>query len=303
MIAWHRLCTHGPDRRMIMRFLFERLWRCYIPAFAALGMNPHAPTVTCTLGNLAASANATITVEPNATGSITATSTVTGTETDPTPANNTDAETTAIGNALGCTITGTAGNDTLNGTNAADVICGLGGNDTINGGNGTDTLYAGTGNDVVDGGNADDTLYGGSGDDIMGGGNGAEWAASPSSRSSPTCLSLPASARGEPLRRQHLPGARRARQARGVPEAAASIYPALDVFAALAGGEVPEPTAMCHRSLADGAAVMASSDLVSAYDRFLTDSWCCGRTCGGAWVTRGDRADPSGAARGDCRGC
>jgi Ca2+-binding RTX toxin-like protein len=75
----------------------------------------------------------------------------------------------------GCTITGTPGNDTLNGTNGADVICGLGGNDTLNGGNGNDTLYGGTGNDTIDGGNSDDTLYGGDGDDIMGGGNGADY--------------------------------------------------------------------------------------------------------------------------------
>lgn len=75
----------------------------------------------------------------------------------------------------GCTITGTAGNDTLNGGNGADVICGLGGNDTINGGNNNDTVYAGPGNDTVNGGNSDDTIYGGSGDDIMGGGNGADY--------------------------------------------------------------------------------------------------------------------------------
>ncbi|MEV0646631.1 hypothetical protein AB0I28_15340 [Phytomonospora sp. NPDC050363] len=153
-----------------------------------------APTVTCPVGALAASgaATITITIEPQATGSITATSTVSSSLTDPVPANNTDAESTTINNALGCTITGTSGNDTLNGTNGNDVFCGLGGNDTINGGNGNDTVYGGsgaddinggnnndtihaeTGNDIVDGGNGDDVLYGGSGDDIMGGGNGAD---------------------------------------------------------------------------------------------------------------------------------
>jgi Ca2+-binding RTX toxin-like protein len=50
-------------------------------------------------------------------------------------------------------MTGTAGNDTLNGTNGADVNCGLGGNDTLNGANSNDTIYAGSGNDTVDGGN------------------------------------------------------------------------------------------------------------------------------------------------------
>ncbi|MEV8636053.1 hypothetical protein AB0395_30800 [Streptosporangium sp. NPDC051023] len=73
-----------------------------------------------------------------------------------------------------CTITGTSGDDTLNGTNGDDVICGLGGNDTINGGNGNDIISAGGGDDIVDGGNGTDTLYGDYGDDAMGGGNGAD---------------------------------------------------------------------------------------------------------------------------------
>jgi Ca2+-binding RTX toxin-like protein len=134
-------------------------------------------TVTCSLGSLAASGTATITVTvtPNATGTITATAVATLNETDANSANNTDAENTTVNNNLGCTITGTSGNDTLNGTNGADVICGLGGNDTINGGNNDDTIYAGPGNDTVDGGNSDDILYGGDGDDIMGGGNGADY--------------------------------------------------------------------------------------------------------------------------------
>ncbi|MEU1122884.1 hypothetical protein ABZ371_04710 [Streptomyces sp. NPDC005899] len=59
---------------------------------------------------------------------------------DPASGNNSDAEATTVDNANGCTITGTTGHDTLNGTNAADVICGLGRNDTIDGKNGADTL-------------------------------------------------------------------------------------------------------------------------------------------------------------------
>ena len=136
-----------------------------------------APVVTCTLGSLAASASATVTVTvtPSATGTVTATSVATLTETDLNPGDNTDAESTTVNNALGCTITGTNGNNTLNGTNGNDVICALGGNDTINGGNGNDTIYAGAGNDVADGGNADDTVHGGDGDDVIGGGNGADY--------------------------------------------------------------------------------------------------------------------------------
>jgi len=130
-----------------------------------------APNVNCSLGSIAASGSATvtITVTPAATGTITATSTVDATETDPTPGNNTDAENTTVNNGLGCTITGTNGNDTLNGTNGADVICGLGGNDTIDGGNGTDTIYGGDGADAISGGNGGDTIYAGAGNDTTGG--------------------------------------------------------------------------------------------------------------------------------------
>jgi Ca2+-binding RTX toxin-like protein len=126
-----------------------------------------APNVNCTLGSIAASGTATvtITVTPAATGTITATATVAATETDPNTTNNTDAESTTVNNTLGCTITGTNGNDTLNGTNGADVICGLGGNDTIDGGNSDDTIYAGPGNDAVGGGNGADTIYGQDGTD------------------------------------------------------------------------------------------------------------------------------------------
>ncbi len=126
-----------------------------------------APDVDCSLGSIAASGSATvtITVAPAATGTITATSTVDATETDPDPGDNTDAESTTVNNALGCSITGTNAGETLNGTNAADVICGLGGNDTIDGGNGNDTIYAGDGNDAVGGGNGADTIYGGPGTD------------------------------------------------------------------------------------------------------------------------------------------
>ncbi|MBE8522002.1 hypothetical protein ILP97_31725 [Amycolatopsis sp. H6(2020)] len=75
-------------------------------------------------------------------------------------------------NEPGCTITGTAGNDTLYGTVRADVICGLGGDDIIEGGNGDDTLHGGPGNDTLGGGNGNDTLDGAAGNDRLEGGNG-----------------------------------------------------------------------------------------------------------------------------------
>jgi Ca2+-binding RTX toxin-like protein len=78
-------------------------------------------------------------------------------------------------------ITGTNGNDTINGTTSGDVISGGNGNDTINGssgndiidaGNGDDTVNGGAGIDFILGGNGNDTLDGGSGSDVLSGGNG-----------------------------------------------------------------------------------------------------------------------------------
>jgi predicted extracellular nuclease len=70
------------------------------------------------------------------------------------------------------TIRGTAGDDTLVGTNKVDVIMGLGGNDTIRGGNGEDVICGGAGDDRISGENGDDVLSGGFGNDTVDGGNG-----------------------------------------------------------------------------------------------------------------------------------
>ena len=84
------------------------------------------------------------------------------------------------------TVTGTAGDDLIDGsyigdndgdlvdandavlagdTGNDDVIAAGAGNDTILPGDGNDVVYAGTGNDTLNGGAGDDTLYGGDGDD------------------------------------------------------------------------------------------------------------------------------------------
>jgi hypothetical protein len=101
--------------------------------------------------------------------------------------------------ALGCTVTGTPGNDTLRGGPDA-VVCGGGGNDTIrakagakitvhggdgednivggwkndvlNGGAGNDRITGGIGSDTIDGGAGDDNLNGGAGNDKLSGGDG-----------------------------------------------------------------------------------------------------------------------------------
>jgi trimeric autotransporter adhesin len=52
---------------------------------------------------------------------------------------------------------GTAGNDSLTGTNAADLLFGYAGNDSLHGGKGDDVLNGGAGNDLLDGGDGNDT--------------------------------------------------------------------------------------------------------------------------------------------------
>jgi hypothetical protein len=78
---------------------------------------------------------------------------------------------------------GDTGNDSLTGSNAAnlldgqagnDSILGLNGNDTLLGGNGNDTIDGGGHNDVIDGGANNDSLFGGSGNDTLYGGLGRD---------------------------------------------------------------------------------------------------------------------------------
>jgi Ca2+-binding RTX toxin-like protein len=64
-------------------------------------------------------------------------------------------------------LTGTAGNDSIDGGNGNDILFGYAGNDTLIGGNGTDFLLGSAGDDLLDGGNGSDTLRGGLGEDIF----------------------------------------------------------------------------------------------------------------------------------------
>ncbi|MUZ75040.1 calcium-binding protein, partial [Agrobacterium vitis] len=70
------------------------------------------------------------------------------------------------------TLTGDSGNNTLNGTTAADTISGLAGDDILNGSDGNDTLDGGEGADKLDGGIGNDTLVGGEGADTLTGSDG-----------------------------------------------------------------------------------------------------------------------------------
>ena len=69
-------------------------------------------------------------------------------------------------------ILGTAGDDSISGTNSEDVILAFGGNDAISGRGGADRICGGDGDDLVDGGGGRDRLFGDAGDDQIAGGNG-----------------------------------------------------------------------------------------------------------------------------------
>ena len=92
-----------------------------------------------------------------------------------------DTNNTLNGTNLADLIEGGAGNDRIRGRNGADILLGDEGNDDIRGGNDDDTILGGLGNDyirgnrgddVLLGGDDDDTLRGASGDDTILGGNG-----------------------------------------------------------------------------------------------------------------------------------
>ena len=74
----------------------------------------------------------------------------------------------------GKVINGTAGNDSLVGTNGNDLIIALEGNDRIAGLNGDDCIVGGPGTDQISGDNGNDAIDAGEGNDHVAGGNGNE---------------------------------------------------------------------------------------------------------------------------------
>ena len=91
-------------------------------------------------------------------------------------------------------MTGSSGNDALQGTagsdfvtlgegadtysdeyDASDTILGGAGNDTIKGGNGNNSIYGDTGNDFLEGGEGDDAISGGDGADYINGNTGNDY--------------------------------------------------------------------------------------------------------------------------------
>lgn len=94
-------------------------------------------------------------------------------------------------------ISGTSGDDTLNGTSGAEIILGLEGNDTINGSGGNDEIFGGDGNDTLNGGDGNDILYGGLGNDSLTGGNNTDTASYEFAANAVTVNLLTGTATGE----------------------------------------------------------------------------------------------------------
>jgi surface adhesion protein len=69
---------------------------------------------------------------------------------------------------------GGAGNDSLSGGAGNDLLLGNSGNDSLAGGDGIDELRGGAGNDSLNGGNGADVLVGGAGNDSLTGGAGSD---------------------------------------------------------------------------------------------------------------------------------
>jgi uncharacterized repeat protein (TIGR01451 family) len=153
--------------------------------------------VTCDLGQLNATASASVTITVKAARRGTASNTASLTSADDTNAtNNLDTETTVINKKpstpkpkkqqASCatpTIVGTAGNDVLTGTSHSDVIVSFTGDDQVfaGGGNdlicvdgGADFVDAGPGKDIVNGGSGPDRLLGSDGGDVLKGKNGRD---------------------------------------------------------------------------------------------------------------------------------
>jgi len=74
---------------------------------------------------------------------------------------------TRLGGPRADRLTGTAGNDLLDGRAGDDRLLGLAGVDALRGGTGDDALFGDLGTDSLDGGEGDDAGFGGEGDDVL----------------------------------------------------------------------------------------------------------------------------------------
>ncbi|WP_445248809.1 beta strand repeat-containing protein, partial [Microcoleus sp. OTE_8_concoct_300] len=78
------------------------------------------------------------------------------------------------GNAGDNSVTGTQFADILSGGSGADIFDGGLGNDSISGDDGNDSLFGGGGSDTLNGGTGNDTLIGGLGTNVLSGGSGLD---------------------------------------------------------------------------------------------------------------------------------
>jgi len=172
----------------------------YVSATPSAGTCEKAGSkITCDLGqvNATASASVTITVRATDNGTISNTASLTSAN-DTNAANDLDTESTVLNKKpktpkpkkqkghASCalpTIVGTAGDDVIQGTSHADSIATGTGNDQVFAGGGNDLICtdggfdfvdAGPGKDIVNGGSGPDRLLGGDGGDILKGKNGRD---------------------------------------------------------------------------------------------------------------------------------
>jgi uncharacterized repeat protein (TIGR01451 family) len=147
--------------------------------------DPKPRKVVCRLDSLDPGASWSISIDAvvnKKKGSITNSASVLSATADPRPANNSQAQTTAIApppdppdcKGANATVVGTPGNDTLTGTQHRDVIVALEGDDTVAGLGGNDRICGGAGNDVLRGEAGNDVLRGKAGADIVRGGDEAD---------------------------------------------------------------------------------------------------------------------------------
>jgi Ca2+-binding RTX toxin-like protein len=99
---------------------------------------------------------------------------VSGTFTPASSANEPDlsVEPDVVGGVVPTFVTGTSGNDVINGADFDEQIDALAGNDAVNAGGGNDIVFAGDGNDTVEGGAGNDRIDGGDGANLLSGGDG-----------------------------------------------------------------------------------------------------------------------------------
>ena len=110
------------------------------------------------------------------TGTLNLTVTASATETaNANTASSSQNFTVTIGETSNTLTTGSASDQSLDGTSGNDLIRGYAGNDTVNGGDGNDLIYGGAGNDVLNAGNHNDHLYGGVGNDSLNGDSGNDY--------------------------------------------------------------------------------------------------------------------------------